>query len=908
MTYFLGVDLGTSYTAAAISRDGVLELVSLGTRSLEIPSVAFLDPSGAVVVGESAERRGASDPTRLAREFKRRLGDPAPILVSGTPFSAEALMATVLRSVVADVTARQGEPPAHVTLTRPANWGPYKQELFSHVPVLADLGPSSTATEPEAAAVHFASTTRVAAGQSIAVYDLGGGTFDAAVLRKVDDGFTTLGTPEGIEHLGGADFDDAVFEYVRRVLGPAFAQLDPTDPAVRTAAARLRAECVLAKESLSRDTEATIPVALPGLQTEVRLTRQDFEDLVRPALMSTVESLRRTVRSARVPVDEIAATVLAGGSSRIPLVAELITGELQLPVAVGTHPKHTVALGAALLAARDAGRVGVDEPTGRWNPGMIAPVLPSGPVPTVGASSGSVPVGATWETDQKAAASPPSGSTPVGDETAATATGSGLFGMPNQTGVVHEESGRRRRSWLVVGAVAAVAAVLVGALLVTQPWKGTGAAGNPTVGTTTASPGTVATTAASGTTGPTSAGRTTPSASGATSPVSPTTATTSSATTAPSTTDRAGAPTIIPTGANCGTAKLGVLAALQDPAVLQTDGTGEEASVGAMAAGMRDAVQLAVDQFNEVNPGCVVTLAVANTENNAKKSPVAAAQLVKDDAVVGVVTAAFSSDIAPAGPVLEKGGLPFVVTAAKAGGLNGKNWKGFVRVVTDDAGQGTGAGAYVTTTAGAQRVGLVVDGAAYGAAVAGRFRAAVGDRVVLDTTVEDAAAVPAAVAEITGSNLDFLYFAGKPSLGRQLLDALRRAGFDHDVMMAEAVTPPRFVGTADPASVDGTLYSCSCAPMDAVAEFSAAYRARFDTAPTAYAPEAYDATVMLLRGISEGHTTRADLRNYVRSYDAEGITKLLKFDDHGYVVGSPTWIAKIAGGQPVAVGLEQSTG
>ena len=326
-----------------------------------------------MVVGESAERRGAADPTRLAREFKRRLGDPAPILVAGTPFSAEALMAAVLRSVVADVTARQGEPPAHVTLTRPANWGPYKQELFSHVPVLADLGPSSTATEPEAAAVHFASTTRVAAGQSIAVYDLGGGTFDAAVLRKTDDGFTTLGTPEGIEHLGGADFDDAVFEYVRRVLGPAFAQLDPTDPAVRTAAARLRAECVLAKESLSRDTEATIPVALPGLQTEVRLTRQDFEDLVRPALMSTVESLRRTVRSARVPVDEIAATVLAGGSSRIPLVAELITGELQLPVAVGTHPKHTVALGAALLAARDAGRVRVDEPTGRFNPGDDRP-------------------------------------------------------------------------------------------------------------------------------------------------------------------------------------------------------------------------------------------------------------------------------------------------------------------------------------------------------------------------------------------------------------------------------------------------------------------------------------------------------------------------------------------------------
>ena len=480
MSYHLGVDLGTSYTAAAISRDGVLEMVSLGTRSLEIPSVVFLDPSGSLVVGESAERRGASDPARLAREFKRRLGDPAPILVGGTPFSAEALMAAVLRSVIADVTARQGEPPAHVTLTRPANWGPYKQELFGHVPALADLGPSTTATEPEAAAVHFASTTRIAPGQVVAIYDLGGGTFDAAVLRKTDDGFTTLGTPEGIEHLGGADFDDAVFEYVRRVLGPAFSQLDPTDPAVRTAAARLRMECVLAKESLSRDTEATIPVALPGLQTEVRLTRQDFEELVRPSLMTTVESLRRAVRSAKISPDEIAATVLAGGSSRIPLAAELITGELQLPVAVGTHPKHTVALGAALLAARNAARPVAEEPTGRIDPAVMAA---SGQVPPPG--TGPLPVTvATWQTDPRLVPVDPA-TVAVGDDShpsSPSTTGSGLFGMPNQVGVLEPQSGRRRRSAMLIAAIAAVAVALAAVLIFVQPWKST-AAGSPSAAT-----------------------------------------------------------------------------------------------------------------------------------------------------------------------------------------------------------------------------------------------------------------------------------------------------------------------------------------------------------------------------------------------------------------------------------------
>ena len=264
MGYLLGVDLGTSFTAAALSRDDRLELVSLGTRSLEIPSVVYLDPDQGLLIGEAAERRGLTDPTRVAREFKRRLGDPAPILIAGTPFSAEGLMAAVLKNVIAEVTARQGEPPAHVTLTRPANWGPYKCELFDHVPVLADAGPFSTTTEPEAAAAHFASTTRVAPGGIVAVYDLGGGTFDAAVLRKTDDGFEILGVPEGIEHLGGADFDDAVFDHVRRVLGSTFTDLNPLDPTVRAAAARLRAECVQAKEGLSRDTETTIPVSLPG--------------------------------------------------------------------------------------------------------------------------------------------------------------------------------------------------------------------------------------------------------------------------------------------------------------------------------------------------------------------------------------------------------------------------------------------------------------------------------------------------------------------------------------------------------------------------------------------------------------------------------------------------------------------
>ena len=351
MSYALGVDLGTTHTAAALVRDGRSAVVSLGTRSLEIPSVAFLRDDGVLVVGEAAEYRGRKEPTRFARDFKRRLGDPTPILLAGSPFSAAGLMAALLRQVVGDVAQREGEAPDRLALTYPANWGPYKRELFTQIVDLADLPGALYTTEPQAAAVNFASTSRVAAGESIAVYDLGGGTFDAAVLRKTGDGFELLGEPQGIEQLGGVDFDEAVFGYVARALGDRLRALDRKDPAVVAGVTQLRRDCVAAKEALSTDTEAAIPVLLPGMVTEIRLTRVEFETLIRPALERTIVCMRRALRSAGVADAGVKTTVLAGGSSRIPLVGEMIQSELSLPVAVGTHPKHSVALGAATLAS-----------------------------------------------------------------------------------------------------------------------------------------------------------------------------------------------------------------------------------------------------------------------------------------------------------------------------------------------------------------------------------------------------------------------------------------------------------------------------------------------------------------------------------------------------------------------------
>jgi streptogramin lyase/actin-like ATPase involved in cell morphogenesis len=356
MTYELGIDPGTTFTAAAVRREGTVEIVSLGDHSAAIPSTVLLKDDGSVLIGDAASRRGLTEPKRLATQFKRRVGDSTPLMLGGSPHSAESLIAKVLRWTVDRVTEGQGEAPSAITVTHPANWGAFKVDRLEQAMRLADLSNTATITEPEAAAIFYASTERVEAGSVIGVYDLGGGTFDAAMLRKVNGSWEILGTPEGIEQLGGVDFDEAVFEHVRRSVPGAFDDLDTDDSATLAALARIRRDCVDAKEGLSSDTEVSIPVLLPTVNTEVRLTRFEFEAMIRPNLQETVAAMQRAFRSAGVQPNDVAAVLLVGGSSRIPLVAEMVGSELGRPVAVDAHPKHAVALGAALAAAH---RIGV---------------------------------------------------------------------------------------------------------------------------------------------------------------------------------------------------------------------------------------------------------------------------------------------------------------------------------------------------------------------------------------------------------------------------------------------------------------------------------------------------------------------------------------------------------------------
>jgi molecular chaperone DnaK len=349
--YLLGIDAGTTRTAAATCRTGPrradIEIVNLGDRSSAVPSTLFVGEDGSVVVGEAAERRATSDPGRVVREFKRRIGDPTPVLVNGRPWAPEELSALLVQWVVDRVAQREGGPAARIAVTHPASWGAYKTELLATALHHHGL-PVTFLAEPQAAALHYAAAERVEPGSTIAVYDFGGGTFDAAVVHKDPHGFSLLGRPEGVERLGGIDLDGLVFEHVRESLPDAFDGLDDGDPAVLSAVAAVRRECTEAKEALSADTEVSIPVLTPTGQGSVRLHRSEFEAMIRPSVEETVGALLRAIGSAGMGPEQLTAVLLVGGSSRIPLVAQLVSEQLGRPVAVDADPKNAIAKGAVL--------------------------------------------------------------------------------------------------------------------------------------------------------------------------------------------------------------------------------------------------------------------------------------------------------------------------------------------------------------------------------------------------------------------------------------------------------------------------------------------------------------------------------------------------------------------------------
>jgi len=389
MSYSLGIDLGTTFTAAAVSDGARTEMLAIEHDSTVVPSVVAYPSGSDLIVGAAAVRRARTDPDLVVRDYKRRLGDPTPFIIDGRPRSAEQIMASVVQWVVTRASAERGAEPDAVALAYPANWGGYKQELLGDVVVRAGLPDALFIPEPTAAAWWYAEQGRIEVGDTVGVFDFGGGTFDAVVLRRAADGFGIVGRPGGVERLGGIDLDEELVHFALQSGGLDLQSLDGSDPAVVQQMSQLRDECRQAKEALSADSVTEVLVDVGPVNHRVRITRAEFEDRIRPTVDTAMTSFAHAVSSAGLEMGDLSSVLLVGGSSRVPLVAETVGYHTGRPVTADVHSKHAVALGAALAAAASVDEVERPSTEEALEPSVAegAPIPVSAPLESTGSTA-----------------------------------------------------------------------------------------------------------------------------------------------------------------------------------------------------------------------------------------------------------------------------------------------------------------------------------------------------------------------------------------------------------------------------------------------------------------------------------------------------------------------------------------
>jgi molecular chaperone DnaK (HSP70) len=329
-----------------------------------------------MLVGRDAERNARMDPARFEPNPKRRIDDGS-LFLGTSEIPVPQVFAYVLQQVALEAQRQAGQMPGQVRLTHPARWGERRRSILVDSARLAGLPAPQLIPEPVAAASYFTSVlgTAVPPGRSLAIYDLGGGTFDATVVRRTQTGFEVL-AEEGIGDIGGLDFDHGIVEHLGKTYGASHPDdwkrlLSPADDRDRRYRRMLYEDVRGAKETLSRTASADIH--LPALEVDAHLTRAEFEDIARPPLERTVDCLQRAIGSARMNPADLVGIFLVGGSSRIPMISQLIHSKLGVPPQTFEQPETVVVEGAVRAAS---GPAPSDQPLTRPTSG--GPVSPAG--------------------------------------------------------------------------------------------------------------------------------------------------------------------------------------------------------------------------------------------------------------------------------------------------------------------------------------------------------------------------------------------------------------------------------------------------------------------------------------------------------------------------------------------------
>jgi len=359
----IGIDLGTSNSAAAVLRGGrpviipSAEGVSLGGKAF--PSYVAVAADGQTLLGEPARRQAAANPDGTATAFKRKMGQRVTLTLRGRGFTPEQLSAFLLQKIKRDAEAFLGEPVTKAVVTVPAYFDDNQRSATKDAAGIAGLEVVRLVNEPTAAALAYG-LDRLSQELRIAVIDFGGGTLDVTIMEFGRGVFEVKAT-SGDTQLGGTDMNQRLFES----LAERFALATGVDVRRdRAAGARLLEAAEIAKIELT--TSTTTHISLPYLTAigaepkhlELDLTRADLERIVRPVIERCRGPVQQALGDAGVTPTQIDRVVFVGGPTRMPVVRTFFEELLGRKAEMGVDPMECVAAGAAIQAAVLEGQVG----------------------------------------------------------------------------------------------------------------------------------------------------------------------------------------------------------------------------------------------------------------------------------------------------------------------------------------------------------------------------------------------------------------------------------------------------------------------------------------------------------------------------------------------------------------------
>jgi len=362
MAKIIGIDLGTSNSAAAVMEGGRPTIIpsaegtSIGGKAF--PSYVAFTKDNQLLVGEPARRQAVTNPEGTIAAIKRKMGTDYKVKVMGKEYSPQQISAFILQKIKRDAEAYLGEEVTKAVITVPAYFNDNQRQATKDAGAIAGLEVIRIINEPTSAALAFG-LDKAGTSQKIMVFDLGGGTLDVTIMDFSDGVFEVVST-SGDTQLGGTDMDELLIKYAVNQFQKETGIDLTTD---KMAMWRVREACEKAKIELSTtmSTEVNLPFIAAGADgpkhLAFNLTRAKLEELVEPVVNRCRGPVERAMKDSNLTPDKINAVILVGGPTRMPVIQRFVETIVGKKIQRGVDPMECVAMGAAVQAAVLAGEV-----------------------------------------------------------------------------------------------------------------------------------------------------------------------------------------------------------------------------------------------------------------------------------------------------------------------------------------------------------------------------------------------------------------------------------------------------------------------------------------------------------------------------------------------------------------------